>query len=181
MPRQVRVESVKGRMPVRYRVHPFIRWPMVAISSLIAAYALYFLLTRVHSDDPWPIRYLPLMILFVGLDSVFRHLTSLNSVIFTPDGVWFRFLVKPPLVMVYDGILNMEFRRVLTYYVYFTYTDTKGNKRFFRTNASFPKMLEIMYNIADLAPNVVMDEKLDKMMKYLKEIMDRGTEQSNEV
>jgi hypothetical protein len=173
MPQQVKVELIRDRMPVSYRVHPLIRFSMIGVSTLIGAYALYFLFTYVYVGSPWLVRFLPIMILFVALDSVLRHVTSLNSVIFTPECLWLRFLLKPSLAIPWDKITSMEFRKFLTYYVYIGYIDGKGNKRVFKTNASFPKMLEVMYNIADLAPTLVMDEKLDKMIAYLREITNR--------
>lgn len=173
MPREIKVRLVRDRMPVRYRVHPLIRFFMIGISVLIGAYALFFLFTYVFTDSPWLVKFLPIMILFVALDSVLRHVTSLNSVIFTPECLWLRFLLKPSLAIPWEKIQSMEFRKTLTYYVYLTYLDARGNKRVFKTNASFPKMLEIMYNIADLTPNLAMDEKLAKMINYLREITSR--------
>ncbi len=49
----------------------------------------------------------------------------------------------------------------------------KGQQKLYKTPASFPKMTEILYNIADLAPQVEMNQELAKMVAYLREIADK--------
>lgn len=157
-------------MPVRYRFHPLIRWIMIAFTALIAGYTIYFLVRWVNAETPLFFKVTPLVILYIGLDSLFRHLTALNEVIFTPECLWLRFIIKPSIPIPWENIQSMQLQKRITYYLYIGYTDLKGRKRIYKTPASFPKMTEILFNIADLAPAVLMNEELDKMIAYLREL-----------
>lgn len=173
MPRKLNIESVKGRIPVRYRMHAAVRIPMIVGALLIAAWCLYVLFNHVNSDTSLFYKMLPVLVLFVALDSALRHLTSLNSVIFTPECLWLRFILKPSLTIPWENIRALEFRKVLTYYVFITYQDLRGKQKIFKTSASFPKILEIMYNIADLCPQLVMNDELRRMISVMKDLKTR--------
>ncbi|MGC9361729.1 MAG: hypothetical protein ACP5F3_02265 [Candidatus Syntrophosphaera sp.] len=187
MQRELNIRSVRGRMPVRYRVNPIVRGFAIVANVLISGWCLFVLLTYVRADSAWWIKILPLVVLFVSLDSLFRHLTSLNSLIFTPECLWLRYILKPSVGIEYDRITSMELRKVLTYYVFIGFTDRRGNRRIIKMQASFPRMIEIMYNIADLAPQVVMNEDLCKMIDVIRniilkreQIQEEGGEEENE-
>jgi hypothetical protein len=62
--------------------------------------------------------------------------------------------------------------------VYLKYTDARGRDRLFKTNASFPKMLEIMYNIADLCPQIQMNDELAKLVQVMQRIKDSERSES---
>ncbi|MBW6514007.1 MAG: hypothetical protein K0B87_04545 [Candidatus Syntrophosphaera sp.] len=173
MPQELRIQSVRDRMPVRYRVNPIVRVPAMILHTLLVGWSLWVLFSYVRADSAWWIKVLPLVVLFVSLDSLFRHLTSLNAVIFTPECLWLRYILKPPVAIEYDRIVSLELRKVLTYYVFLGFTDRSGKKRLIKTQASFPRMIEIMYNIADLAPQIVMNEELNKMIEVIRNIKNR--------
>ncbi|HOC95265.1 MAG TPA: hypothetical protein PK802_05250 [Candidatus Cloacimonadota bacterium] len=178
MPRRLNISSVKGRMPVRYRLHPLSRLPFLAISIAVAAWCLWVLFNRISSETPSFFRILPLVVLFIALDTAVRHLTNLNSVIFAPECLWLRFILRPSIAIPYERIQGMEFRKSITYYVYLKYTDARGRDRLFKTNASFPKMLEIMYNIADLCPQIQMNDELAKLVQVMQRIKDSERSES---
>lgn len=169
MPAEVNIESIRGRLPVRYRFNPFVRMFMIAITLGIGIYSIYFLAIYVNQDTPLIAKLIPIMILFVSLNSFIRHTTSLNSVIFTPECLWLRFILKPSIPIEYDKIESLTLQRNLAYYLYIGYWDAKDRKRIYKTSAAFPKMLEIMYNIVEMSPQIVLDEHLGKVMGYLKE------------
>ncbi len=173
MPRELNIESVRGRMPVRYRV-PVLRRVLGIVTHLaISGYSVFILFTIVNADSPFLIRVLPLVLLFISLDALFRHFTTLNSVIFTSECLWFRYLLLPSVPIEYDKISNMELRRVIAFYMFLEFTDQRGKRRVLKNPASFPKMMEIMYNIADLAPQVRMNEELEKMITVIRRVMER--------
>ncbi len=178
MPRELNIDSVRGRMPVRYRVPVIMRVLGISAHILISGYCLFILFTLVKSTSPILMKILPLVVLFISLDALFKHFTTLNSVIFTPECLWFRYLILPSVPIDYDKISRMELRRVVTYYMFLKITDQKGRERVLKSPASFPKMMEIMYNIADLAPQVQMNEELDKMMGVIRRLKDRQSEVS---
>lgn len=170
MQREIKLQSVRERMPVSYRYNVISRTFMLFFASFISLYTIYFLVTRVTAETPMFFKILPMIILYISLDSVFRHVTSLNQVIFTAECLWLRFILKPSVPIPWDDIESMQLRKQITYYLHLGYKDIKGRKRMFKVNAAYPKMLEIIYNIADLSPNVVMNDELVKMISYLKEI-----------
>lgn len=64
-------------------------------------------------------------------------------------------------------------RKVITYYMFLEFTDRRGKTRVLKSPASFPKMLEIMYNIADLAPQARLNDELDKMVGVIRRVKER--------
>ncbi len=176
---QLRV--VRDSMPVRYRVHPYKRIFGIALNTVVVIAALNLMFTRVNLDSSNFIKIAPLVILYIGIDSLMRHLTGLNEVIFTPECLWLRFVLKKGIPIPWESIKSMQLQKRITYYVYIGYIDLKGKQQVYKTTASFPKMIEIMFNIADLAPHVVMNDELKKMIDILREITFGKQETNNEV
>ena len=176
---QLRV--VRDHMPVRYRVHPLRRLFGVAINTVLIIAALNLMLTRVNLDSPNLIKITLLVILYIGIDSLMRHLTSLNEVIFTPECLWLRFVLKKGIPIPWENIKTLVLQKRITYYVYIGYIDLKGKKQVYKTPASFPKMIEILFNIADLAPHIAMNDELKKMIDVLRELTFGKQETENEV
>ncbi len=170
MPRELNIQSVKGRMPVRYRVNPYGKFFSIVLHLAICLWCLYVIVSPNVRTQDWSVFYrvLPYVVLFVSLDSLFRHLTSLYALIFTPECLWFRYILRPSIAVEYDRILSMELRRMISYYMFLTFTDRNGSKRIIKTPASFPRMIEIMYNIADIAPQLVMNDELNKMIEVIR-------------
>lgn len=175
------MKSVKGKMPVRYRVHPLQRYPGILFTLLIILGILYFLFTKVNLDSPNFIKVISLVVLYIGLDQFFRHVSSLNEVIFTQECLWLRFVLKSPIPILWENIKSLQLNKRITYYVYIGYVDTNGKLQTYKTPASFPKMLEILYNISELAPGIPMNDKLRKMLELLKDISQSSQEDKNEL
>ncbi len=173
MPRELNFESVRGAMPVRYRVPVLTRVLGILAHSLISGYCIFVLFFIIRNSTPFLMKFLPLVVLFISLDSLFKHFTTLNSVIFTPECLWFRYLLLPSVPIEYDRISAMELRKVITYYMFLEFTDRRGRKRTLKSPASFPKMMEIMYNIADLAPQAKLNDELDKMVGVIRRVKER--------
>jgi hypothetical protein len=168
VPRELNIHSVRGRLPVRYRVNPLIRFSSVAIQILISSYCLFVLFKYAPMQVSAWFRILPLVILFISLDTLIKHLTTLNELIFGEEFLMLRFILLPGKTIVYEKIVSMELRKVITYYVFLTWTDGSGKKRTLKTQASFPRMLEIMFNIADLAPQTTLNPELEKMIDLIR-------------
>ncbi len=168
-------------MPARYAVKPLPRILAILAHVLITGWCLYFLFTGVSQNSPWWVKFLPLVVLFVSLDTLFRHLTSLNSVTFTEEGLELRYPLRPAIYIDYAQISSMELRKIVTYYMFLGYTDGSGKARILKTAASFPRMLEIMYNIADLVPQCALNEYLAKMVKVMRDLNGRLEQPSDEV
>lgn len=173
MPREVNFFRVRDHLPVRYKVNSVGKFFSITLHLLISGWCLFVILSPQLRAGGWSVFYrvLPYVVLFVALDSLIRHLTALYAVIFTPECLWFRYLLKPSVAVEYDQIQSIELRKVITYYVFLTFSDKSGNKRILKHSAAFPKMMEIIYNIVDLAPQIVMDSELAKMVGVIQKYM----------
>lgn len=160
-------------MPVRYRINPALRFLSILLTLLIIALCVYFLFFQVQRDSSWVFKFLPLVVLFVSLDQLFRYLTTLYSVVFTPDKVILGFVLRRKIVLEYQQLVSMKLSKAITYYVWLEYMDEKGKQRQLKVQASFPRMLEVMYNLADLAPQIKLNDELDKMISVLRKIRSR--------
>ncbi|MDD3464345.1 MAG: hypothetical protein PHH07_02550 [Candidatus Cloacimonetes bacterium] len=176
MPRELNINSVRGRMPVRYRVPVLSRVLGIVAHIFISGYCIFVLFSVIRATSPFLMKVLPLLVLFVSLDALFRHFTTLNSVIFTPECLWFRYLLLPSVPIEYEKISSMELRKVITYYMFLEFTDRRGKTRVLKSPASFPKMMEIMYNIADLAPQARLNDELDKMVGVIRRMKEKQSE-----
>jgi len=108
-----------------------------------------------------------LIILFIALDGMFKQLMVLNRVTFYEDRVCFGFIAKPRLIIPYENILYIDLVKQITYSIILKYKE--GNReKIFKTSASFPKILEIILNLADLAPNAQSSEFFGKIIKHLR-------------
>lgn len=168
MPREIEIKAIRDLLPVRYRYNPMVRGFMLVLSILIMAYTLYFLIAVVTGVMPLFFKILPLVILFVSLDSILRQITSLNCVAFYEDRVSFSYLAKRKVEIPYPQITKMELIKKITYYLDLTYRDETGAVKQFRTPASFPKILEIIVNLAELSPNVELSDMLGKAVEHLR-------------
>lgn len=177
MPHEIKVKSIRNELPATYHYSLWMRLIMLIVALVICLYALFFFVRFVSSDTPIFFKVLPLIILFVALDSVFKQLTSLNRVTFYEDKICFGFLGKPKVVIPYDNISSIDLNKQISFSIILKYRD--GDKeKIFKTSASFPKILEILLNLADFAPNAQLNQLLGKVVNHLRNLAeDNGTEQ----
>ncbi|HOA28640.1 MAG TPA: hypothetical protein PLO57_08690 [Candidatus Cloacimonadota bacterium] len=169
MPLGKKINLIRDKIPVLYRYNPFARWLLIGLSMLILIYCVYFLLRYAQYQSPLLGKFVPLVVGFVALDSVLRKVTSLNSVLFESDHVRLGFIAKKPIIIPYDKISALNLKRKITYYLEIHYTDDKGKMSQYTTPASFPHILEIIVNIADLASQAVIPETMKNLLEYVKE------------
>lgn len=154
--------------PQTFRFPIWARGILLLISGITAAYSLYFLFNFVHSDTPIFFKILPTLILYIALDTVFRHLTNLNKISFTDDKLVFSYLAKKSLEIPYHNISSIDMYKKITHYIKVSYMDLQGNQKQFVTNASFPKMLTVLMMIYDLSPNLELDPKMKEAFEYIR-------------
>ena len=164
-----KINLIRDRLPVLYRYNPFARYFLIGLTFLILIYCLYFILRFTNSDTHFFGKTLPWFIGFIALDSTLRKVTSLNSVLFDIDHLRLGFIAKKPIIIPYDKISALNLKRKITYYLEIQYTDDKGKMRQYTTPASFPHILEIIVNIADLASHAVIPETMKNLLDYVKE------------
>lgn len=168
MSHKIKLQYVRDKIPICYRHKPWLRWFMIAISLAIMIYSIYFMMQYVTSETPIFFKILPIAIGFVGLDSILKKATALNSVTFESSHLRLGFIAKKPIQIAYKDVLALELYRKITFYFSIRYLDDKGREKSYVTNASFPNILEIILNIADLAPQATIPEKMQGILDYLK-------------
>jgi len=109
-----------------------------------------------------------MIIIFVSLDSILRRVTNLSRVSFYDDNLTLAFMLKRSIIIPYQDIVSLQLKRKITYYLVIGYRDGRGQLQYYTTPASFPKMLEILLNIAELAPQAELKDKLPQIVEYLK-------------
>lgn len=171
MPRELMIHSVKGHLPIRYRYHRYARPLMASIAAILTIYILYFLFTRVDANTPTLGKIVPIIILYIASDSFLRQATGLNQVIFSEECLWLRFLLKSSIPIPWENIETIQLHKQFTYRLIIGYKDLNGRKKIFKTSASFPKIMEIIYNISDMAPEAVLNEELRKMVDLMRKIV----------
>ena len=169
MPRQINIESITGKIPVRYRIHILARGTMIAFALAIATYSIYFLVLYVRADTPLFYKLLPLIIFFIGVDSLFRHLFSLNSITFFENHLAMGYIAKRSLKIPYENLISMELTKKITFYLFLNYKDDKGVTTEFRVKGSFPKVLEIILGLYEMVPQLVLSDKMRRTCEYLQE------------
>lgn len=168
MPDEIKLKLVRGKLPFHYRHHPLTRGFMLVFASVVMLYSLYFLIRYVRGDMPLFFKLLPMIIIFVALDSILRKVTCLNKVSFYVDNLTLSFMLKRSIVIPYADVVSLQLKRKITYYLAIGYRDRQGKLQYFTTPASFPKMLEILLNIADQAPQAELTDKLPQVIEYLR-------------
>ncbi len=179
MPHEINTALIRDRLPVKYRFNPAFRMFMLIVSSITALYSLYFLIAIVDATAPTLFKILPVVILFVAIDALLKHTTSLNQLVFDHNAMLLKFVLRRTITIPYQDITELSFKKPFSVNLYITYTDAKGQKRVFRTNGSFPKLPEIMLNVFELAPNVTIDESLKGALKVLRSRDQQQKEQTN--
>lgn len=163
-----KIQLIRDARPIVYKYNTFVRSFTLLLLFLIFFYGLYILVNKVYADTPMFAKLLPLVISFIALDNIFRKLTSLNKVIFEEDYLKLSFLAKRAIIIPYDEIISMDLKKKISMYFTIVYKDAAGNKQYYTTPASFPHILEIIVNIADLATQAVVPENMKTLLDYLK-------------
>ena len=173
MPREIKVKSIRNELPATYRYSPWIRFIMLFVALAICIYAIFFFVKFVSGTTPIFFKVLPLIILFIALDSAFKQLTSLYKVTFYENRICFGFLGKPKLIIPYENITSIDLTKQISFAIVLKYRDNNREK-IFKTSASFPKILEILLNLADFAPHAQLNELLGKVVNHLRNLAEEN-------
>lgn len=106
------------------------------------------------------------IVLYVSSQTLFKHLTSLNSVIIDKDKIELRFLVRKMITIDWDNLTGMEIYKIITHFWKLTYLDNHGKKRIFKTSLAFPGIMDILISIQNHKPELEMNELLKQVLLY---------------
>jgi len=156
------INKTKG-FPRKYNFNGFARWFTLFMGLLAAFYAFVIIFTRLTPEASTFHKALPFLILFLAATSIMKNLFSLNSVKFEADGVTFNYLGKKAVKLEWDRIKRMHLEDARRRAVKVTYA-TEQADRSVEFTLGFPNILEIINAIAEMCPDMELDEFMEKVV-----------------
>jgi len=169
VPQQLNSSEV---LPARYRFHPLVRWFMLLLSSVTAIYTLWFIIVLIPrvGHVSYIFKILSVIILYIAVNTLYKHLTALNTVIIRPDKLELHFLLRRNIFIPWDRLMKMDIYKVITHYWKIYYTDEQDKQHLFKTSLAFPGIMNILLNIQDRKPDLAMNELLTNVLAYKRKL-----------
>jgi len=152
----------------RYRFHPFVRFFMLSLASITAAYSVYFIFVLIprYSSATLFVKILSVVILYVSLRTIYKHLTALNSVIVSEDKLELKFLARKNITIPWQNISELKIYKVITHYWEMAYFDSKGVQKIFKSSLAYPGIINLLISIHAKNPSIKMNELLSQVIIY---------------
>jgi len=163
----VDINKRKG-FPRTYRFNQFIRWFTMLLGVFAVAYAVWVILYKVDGDSNNLIKFVPIVIMMLAVNSVIRNLFTLNALKFYEDKISFRYIGKKSVTVAWKEFTKMiltEGKRKAVCLVYIE----NGEEKDFRFFLSFPHILEVINSIAEMAPQIELDDFMQSIVISEKE------------
>jgi hypothetical protein len=161
------INERKG-LPRTYRFRQFLRWFTLFWGVAAIVYAVYLIFDKIDGDTSKYLKVIPFIIMFLAATSIMRNLFSLNTVVFTTSGVKFTFIGKASIYIPVGTLTKMDLDDGKHKQIKLTFT-VDGKEQTFMMPISFPGMLEIVNSIAELNPDVELDEFMTNVIVSEKE------------
>ncbi len=158
------VPNDKMTLPQKIRFNVFARYFTMFMALLAIFYAGYVMFYRITADSSALFKAIPIIIVFLALDSFLRNGMNLNTIYLTEEFIEFGFLMKPKKRIAWGDIKKVEITRSKRRMIRYIYTDNTGKDKIFTVTLSFPHMLAILNTIADKAVNAEFDEFLRSVL-----------------
>ncbi len=167
--------------PTRYRFHPLVRIPMLTVGFLAIALSLYFIFFLIprYQNVSLFFKLVSVFVLYVALSSVYRHLSSLNTILILPDVLQLNFLLRRTIIIPWERLLGMEIGKNLTHWWKIHYVDDKGIRQVFRTSLAFPGIVSVLLKIQDICPDIELNDLLRNVLLYKRKQMEINSDKSN--
>jgi hypothetical protein len=161
-------DEVVNSKPVRFRFHPLVRYFMIFLATISASYSIYFITILIPQYENVTIffKIISVVVLYISLSTLYKHLTSLNYVIISNDNLKLGFLLKKNICIPWDKLSRMEIYKVITHYWKIIYIDEKAKSRVFKTSLAFPGIMEMLALIFEKKPDLEMNELLNQVLLY---------------
>ena len=150
------INKTKG-LPRTYKFNQFIRWFILIFALLAIAYSVWLIFNKVDANSNKFAQFVPFAIMFLALNSFLKNLFSLNKIKFTESMVIFKYLGKKSVSIKWETLTKMELNDDKRKKIRLKYLDEDIEKSLEYT-LSFPKPLEIANSIAEMAPQLELDE-----------------------
>ncbi len=150
------INSKKG-FPRTYRFSPFTRWTTIFIGLFAIIWAVWYVFAAVDADTATLKKIIPFVVIFLAGNSLFRNLFSLNTLVFTEQGLEFGYLLARNIFIKWEEIKKLSVYSGKTRAVVMDY-EKGGQKKSLTFTMVFPNMLEIINSIAEKCPDIEYDE-----------------------
>jgi len=179
---EIVVDDTLDQKPVRYRFHPAVRYFILALAALTAFYSAYFIIILIPSIQKFTIAFklISIITLYVSLNSIYKHLTSLNSVIISKDSLELRFLLRKRIIIPWSSLIKMDIYKVITHYWKVIYRNNQGDTKTFKTSLAFPGIVQILLSIQDHKPDVELNDLLSKVLQFKRNTIPKPEETNPE-
>jgi len=141
---------------------------MLLLSSIVAGYCVYFivyLIPRIQNVTMF-LKIVTIVVLYVSISAIIKHLTSLNSVLIKDDSMELGFLLRTTIHIEWQKLIRMDIYKVITHYWKISYLDEINQNRIFKTSLAFPGIIQILLLIQDHKPEVEMNDLLRNVLIY---------------
>ena len=156
------INKRKG-FPRVYRFNQFLRWFVIIFALAAIAYAVLIIFTLLDADSSKFQKIVPFVIIFLAGNSLMRNLFNVNSILFTEEKVVFCYLARKSVKIYWNSLKKMELNKSRTRTVKLSY-QKDGEEKSFIFILSFPNILEILNSIAEMCPQLVFDEFMEKII-----------------
>lgn len=150
-------------LPRVYRFNQFMRWFTLTFGVLAIAYSFLHIFTIIDVDSSKFHKFIPFAIMFLAANSVFKNLLTLNSILFTKEKIAFRYLARKSIKIYWNSLKRMELNDAKRKMIRLKYSDNDKEK-VFEFTINFPNMLEIVNSIAEMCPDILFDEFIEKVI-----------------
>jgi hypothetical protein len=165
------IEKTESLQPISFRFNPLVRWLMLIIATITAFYSVHFIIytiPRIPSATLF-VKFLSVLVLYVALDTIYKHLTGLNQVIIGADRLTLKFLLRHYISFPWDNLTQMEIYKTITHYWRFSYINDRGESKTFKTSLAFPGIMTILILIQERKPDIKLNPLLEQVLLYKKQ------------
>lgn len=138
------------------------------LATFAIIYALWVIFYKIDGDSHRFVKFSPIVILLLSINSLVRNLFTLNSMKLTKDKISFRYIGKRAVNVDWTDFTKMILANGKRKAVCLIYMD-KGEEKDFRFFLSFPHILEVINSIAECSPHIELDEFMGTIVVSKKE------------
>jgi len=161
----ININQKKG-LPRSYTFSLPTRLTILIFAILVCVYAVWYSLTKIANapDSTMFVRFLPILIFFAGLNTVFMNLFNIHKLTITEDRLIAKSIIGIKREIPFSGITKISISKSKKRYVIITYIDANNKQRQYNLMLVFKNMMEILNSIGELANNAKYDEFMSSII-----------------
>jgi len=156
------INKRKG-FPRTYYENRFVRYFVLLTALFVIYFAIDTMLHRVAADTSVWMKFLPIVMLFLALDSINRNVRSIHAIVFNQEAMKVRFLFTKAIHIPFDKIVAISFIKAKINSLKVVWND-EGKEREFLLPINFPRMLEILNAICEMNRSIQLDDFMQSVI-----------------